>query len=63
MENQTFQSILSLVPVEYTTDKTSLKDHFILSKSSSFISQYVLDLSQVLTNCCAARYNFCNLDN
>lgn len=61
MENQTFQSIPSLIPIEDSTDTTSLKDHFILSKSSCFISQYVLNLSQVLTNCCAARYNICKL--
>ena len=62
MGNHTFQSIPTFIPIENATDATSLKDHSILGKSSCFIRQYVLNLPQVLTNRCAAIYNYDNLN-
>lgn len=56
-ENQTFQRISTFISIENAINTASLKDHFILSKGASFVSQNVLDLSQVLTYCRAAESN------
>jgi len=55
--NHTLQCISIFISVEIATNTTSSEYHLILGQRSCFVSQNVLNLSQVLTYRCTVKYN------